>query len=285
MKRTVISAALILLTVLIGVPASAHATPPGHSVSLRVATYNIHAGSGADEVFDVDRTAAQISDLDADVVGLQEVDVHWDARSEWRDLARELAHRLHMHVFFGPIYSLDPSEVGGPRAEFGNAILSKYPIMSAHNHSIARLSSQDPDPVLEPSPGFPEAVINVRGVWMQVFSTHLDFRADPLPRQAQVTDMLEIMGAGRKMPQVLLGDFNAEPQSPEIGPLWDHLDDAWLAAGGSPGEGATYPAGEPQKRIDFVAVSPSMRVIDAHAVASSASDHHPVVAELSVPRW
>ena len=52
------------------------AAADGHSppVRLRVATYNIHAGAGHDAVFDLDRTEATLRALDADVIGLQEVD-------------------------------------------------------------------------------------------------------------------------------------------------------------------------------------------------------------------
>ena len=39
--------------------------------TLRVMTYNIHAGHG-----DIDRTAATIRALSPDIVGLEEVDVH-----------------------------------------------------------------------------------------------------------------------------------------------------------------------------------------------------------------
>lgn len=46
-----------------------------------------------DNVFDLDRQTAELRSLDAYVIGLQEVDVHWGTRSEWRDLAAELAER------------------------------------------------------------------------------------------------------------------------------------------------------------------------------------------------
>ncbi|MFD2081642.1 hypothetical protein SAMN05421678_12849 [Actinopolymorpha cephalotaxi] len=62
-------------------PADSNVTSAGSTVQLRVATYNIHAGLGQDNVFDLDRTAATIRALDADLIGLQEVDVHWGARS------------------------------------------------------------------------------------------------------------------------------------------------------------------------------------------------------------
>lgn len=68
-----------LLGVLVAPPAAATtARPPsGGDLPLRVATYNIHAGAGVDGVFDLDRQTAELRSLDADVIGLQEVDRHW----------------------------------------------------------------------------------------------------------------------------------------------------------------------------------------------------------------
>ncbi|MGB9375963.1 MAG: hypothetical protein WCB04_00425, partial [Mycobacteriales bacterium] len=64
--------------VLLGTPAPAGAgQATGPPVPLRVASYNIHAGIGSDGAFDLDRTAEAIRALDADVVGLEEVDVNW----------------------------------------------------------------------------------------------------------------------------------------------------------------------------------------------------------------
>ncbi|GAA4951635.1 hypothetical protein GCM10023238_17450 [Streptomyces heliomycini] len=36
------------------------------------------------------------------MIGLQEVDVHWGARSDFADEARALAGKLDMRVFFAP---------------------------------------------------------------------------------------------------------------------------------------------------------------------------------------
>jgi endonuclease/exonuclease/phosphatase family metal-dependent hydrolase len=74
---------------------------------------------------------------------------------------------------------------------------------------------------------------------------------------------------------VLLGDFNAEPAAPELSPLWTKLDDAGDA-------GPTYPADLPAKRIDYVTVSRGTPVTHTEVIDSTASDHRPVLAELSV---
>ncbi|MEW2065256.1 endonuclease/exonuclease/phosphatase family protein [Streptomyces sp. NPDC007002] len=262
------------------VAAPAHRSPAGETsggLPLRVATYNIHAGAGMDGVFDLDRQTAELRELNADVMGLQEVDRHWGSRSEWRDLAGELARRLRMHVSFAPIYSLDPAQPGGPRAEYGVAVLSRHRIVGAENHEITRLSTQDPNPVPAPAPGFGEVVVRVRGLPVHVYVTHLDYRPDPAVRVAQVADTRRIMAEDRG-PKILLGDFNAEPDAPELAPLWRELADA------DPGA-PTFPARNPVKRIDFVAVSKERTAVRRAWVPDSlASDHRAVVADLLLRR-
>ncbi|MFD9405868.1 endonuclease/exonuclease/phosphatase family protein [Streptomyces sp. NPDC059989] len=243
------------------------AAPP---VPVRVVSYNIHAGTGADGAFDPGRQAAVLRALRADVIGLQEVDVHWGARSRWLDVAGELGGRLGMHVSFAPIYRIDG------RA-FGVAVLSRHPVAAARNHRITRLSTQDPGRGPAPAPGFGEVVVRVRGVPLRVYVTHLDHRADPAVRVAQVADMRRIMARGGGGPYVLLGDFNAPPPARELAPLWRELTDA------EPG-GSTYPARNPVKRIDYVAVSAGVRVHGAAVADTLASDHRPVLADLRLER-
>jgi endonuclease/exonuclease/phosphatase family metal-dependent hydrolase len=248
-----------------------------------VATYNIHAGAGEDGRYDLARTASAISDLDADVVGLQEVDVHWGARSQWADTAQELADRLGMRVFFAPIYSLDPPAEGQPRREYGVAVLSRWPIVAATNHPLTRLSTVVPDPTPAPAPGFPEVVIEKQGARVHVYTTHLDYRADPSVRQTQVRETLDILADDAGEPRVLVGDLNATPEAPELAPLWPVLTDAWAAAPAA-GTGLTYPAITPTKRIDYVTASTEVKVVASQVVETAASDHRPVVADLVVGR-
>ncbi|WP_246053485.1 endonuclease/exonuclease/phosphatase family protein [Actinocorallia herbida] len=262
---------------------SAAARP--HGADLRVATYNIHAGAGADGVFDLPRLTASLRKLDADIIGLQEVDVHWGDRSGWLDLAGTLGAALGMRSYAGPIYSFDPPAEGAPRREYGNAILSRYPIVSGVNHTMTRLSTQTAAPVAAPGPGLPEVVVRVHGIPVHVYSTHLDFRPDPAVRRIQVAEMLEVLAGDRglRAVRILMGDFNAAPDAPELAPLWPVLTDAWAAAGSGPG--LTYPAGSPDQRIDYITVSGRVRVDSVEVMADAdASDHLPVVADLTLPR-
>ncbi len=276
MRRVGLIVGLIVSVVLSFLPAVPPAAGAGQWVALRVLTYNIHAGIGSDGRLDLARTAAAIRATRADVVALQEVDVHWDARSDFRDQAGDLARVLRMRVFFAPIYDLEPHTPGAPRRRYGVAVLSRFPVLHTENHEITRLSTQDPKPAPAPAPGFAEAVVLVRGVPVHVYSTHLDYRADPSVRAMQVADTLAVLSRARG-PRVLLGDFNAPHEAPELAPLWTVLTDA------AP-DGMTYPADVPVKRIDFVAVSSGVLVRSAAVPATLASDHRPVLAELTVAR-
>jgi len=264
-------------------PAVAGEDPAALNVPVRVATYNIHAGAGADGRYDLARTASAVRDLDADIVGLQEVDVHWGARSQWADTAQELADRLGMRVSFAPIYSLDPPSEGQPRREYGVAVLSRWPIVSTENHPLTRLSTVVPNSTPAPMPGFLEVVIEKQGARLHVYTTHLDYRADPSVRRTQVEETLDILADDAGESRVLVGDLNAPPAAPELAPLWSILTDTWAAAPAA-GNGLTYPAIRPTKRIDYVTVSTEVGVLASHVPVTAASDHLPVVADLVVRR-
>lgn len=224
-------------------------------------TWNIAAGHG-----NLGRIADMIRSINPDVVALQEVDVRWSERSAFVDQADSLAKSLHMNVRFAPIYDLPPRQ-------FGVAILSRYPIVSWANHEITRLSTQEQNAVPARAPGFLETVLDVRGTRLRVFSTHLDYRADPSVRVSQVTEMMQIIGKP-EMPTILAGDLNATPSAPELKPLMASFQD--VAATPAGGE-MTYPAENPVKRIDYVLPSRTFTVTEVRVAATDASDHRPVM--------
>ena len=268
--------ALALLVALIVAPACAH-LPAGApaTVPLRVMTYNIRSGNG-----DLARTADAIRGFAPDVVALQEVDVHWAERSGFADQATELGTRLHMNVRFARIYDLPGASPAAPPREFGVALLSRYPIVAFRNDTLARLSTQEANPVPTPMPGLLDATLDVHGIAVRVFNTHLDYRADPRVRRVQVGDMLARIGDS-SAPTLVFGDMNTRPDAPELAPLIQRLHDAWPATAGP---GFTYPAEAPNERIDYVLVSRGFQVRAASVPVTEASDHRPVVVDLVLDR-
>ncbi len=240
-------------------------------------SYNIAAGNGK-----LDAIVAAIRAESPEVVALQEVDVHWSTRSNFADQASVLAEQLGMHVRFAPIYRFPNADSSAPPREYGLALLSAHPITAFTNHSLTRISTQVQPSVTMLLPGFLDASINVRGTTIRILNTHLDYRPDPAMRALEVAETLDIVG-DVKRPTLLLGDLNAPPDAPELAPLLSVFRDAWQS---DTDLGHSYPASAPVKRIDYVLISPHVRVVRAFVPATTASDHRPVIADLliSFPR-
>ena len=215
---------------------------------LRVATYNIHAGSGMDNVFDLDRQTAQLRALDADVIGLQEVDVHWDARSQsaiwppsWRNGWNACVVRPDLQPRSPTRRRRDASTASRCCPGTGSA--------SAENHEITRLSTQDPEPGARRRRPASARWSYGEGACPCTCTRRTSTTGPTRPYgwRRSPTPGGSWRGGPARARQVLLGDFNAEPGAPELAPLWNELAPA------DPGA-PTFPAEDPVKRIDFVAV-------------------------------
>jgi endonuclease/exonuclease/phosphatase family metal-dependent hydrolase len=239
---------------------------------LRVASFNIHHGVGLDGLLDLARIAAVVEQTGAEVVGLQEVDRHWSARSNFVDQATWLAERLDMHLAFGANLDLDPPASGAPRRKFGTAILSAHRIRTTTNTLLPR-------PLGGEQRGLLEVQIKVRGIPVRVFNTHLQHDSQ-VERLAQVARIRQVLATANES-VVLLGDLNATPATPEIAGLTDLLVDAWVTAG--VGDGFTFDAATPHARIDYVMSSGNVVARTAAVLTTDAADHLPVVADLALP--
>ena len=195
--------------------------------------------------------AATLARLDADVICLQEV---WeDAESSF---AEELAGGLGFHHVYGSRLVLDD-------VEFGNAVLSRWPITGS---AVLPLPSTQSTEELRTC--VRADIDGPRGA-LQVFSTHLNWRFDQSHvRQEQVRAICRFIDAakpvdGRSFPPILGGDFNADPDSDEIRMLSGRaatpvpklvFHDAWEAAGepsDSSATGATWTNRNPYAKLDL----------------------------------
>jgi endonuclease/exonuclease/phosphatase family metal-dependent hydrolase len=76
---------------------------------------------------------------------------------------------------------------------------------------------------------------------------------------------------------VLLGDFNAEPGSAEIALVREAgLTDAFVAGGGGRADELTWPSDRPDRRIDYLWLSPDLAASGFAATDGTASDHRGV---------
>ena len=232
--------------------------------TIRVMSYNIHHGEGLDGKLDLDRIAKLIVDAKADIVGLQEVDRGCE-RTQKRDLPAELAKLTGMTVQFD-------KNIPNQGGEYGNAVLTKFPIKRAKNTHLKSFANGE-------QRGVQQLVLDIRGREVLFMNTHLDARREPVEREHSAVELQQIVAAAGKMPIILVGDFNAIPTAPSIVKVREFLADAWTNVSKEPG--FTIPVKKATRRIDYVWVTPnSVEPVSMNVLYSEASDHLPIISEL-----
>lgn len=266
---------IVLAACLLVLATSTATARPGLAASQRtvtVATYNIHHGVGADGVLDLERIAATLEATGAQLIGLQEVDNHWGARSEFVDQAAWLGERLGMDTCYFPNLDLAPAAGQTANRQYGTAILSIHRLRDCTATPLPNHPGGE-------QRGLAQAYLKVRGVDVAFYNTHLTHNSRP-GRVAQM-DVVNDIVAHDDRPAILVGDLNARPDSPEHPVFTAVVDDVWPRVGDGPG--FTYDSDDPVGRIDYILTSQAVTPLTATVVPSLASDHLPVGAELLLP--
>lgn len=227
---------------------------------MRLASLNLLNGMSLSErAVDPERLARAVTDLRADVVGLQEVD-RGQPRSHNADLTRQVAQAMDVddpaHWRFVPALIGTPggrwraaTEEDDDTSEpaYGIGFVSRWPVTSWH---VTRLpASPVRSPVVlpgtkqliwlqdEPRVGLAAVVQTPTGP-LTIGTTHLSFV--PVWNGVQLrkfTGALEALPG----PRVLLGDLNMPPPFPRLLSRWQVL-----------AKTATYPAWDPKIQLDHV---------------------------------
>ena len=216
-----------------------------------VATYNVHHCAGLDERVDVERIAGVVAATGADIVGFQELDELLE-RSGRTHQARLLAERMGRAVDFFPTL-----ERAGGRYGLGLATIEGA---EAHLERLPRRGAEEPRGAI---------VAQVDDLWVIV--THLS--RDRFSRASQ-TRALASITTSLEGPAVLMGDLNQGPRSLEP-----------LREAGLDGDGTSHRTmnGWRARHIDHVLAGGGARVTRSWTIPSDASDHVPLVAEVSLP--
>lgn len=198
-------------------------------------SYNIQYGFGLDGRYDLERIARSLEG--ADVIALQEV-TRGFSRNGYADMPAAIAALFPDHFWvYGPACDMHSEALEGQvfpprgtRFQFGNMVLSRWPILSTRTLLLPRSRTVDK---INLQRGATEAVIAAPAGAMRVYSVHLDHvSADERIAQlhylterinAFVQEGASLSGAGEfglpepPLPEdyVIMGDFNMEPESPE----------------------------------------------------------------------
>lgn len=248
-----------------------------------------------------------------DIVALQEV-----LRMEQAGLSQldEVGEGLYPHRAYAAAWAIDADS----GFTLGNAVLSRLPIVEQAQVLL-------PNPMGHQSRCLLYVLIETPHGQLPLFVTHLDWQLElSHVRCEQVSFIVAFMAeriaqaqtrtqpGADVLPAVLLGDFNAEPDSDEVRFLRGrhalpapangarrgvYFNDCFLYCGGDEKSGATYTRAnryaakerEPDRRIDYIfAALPdrsgrgeplaAWRCLDAEEDGVCPSDHYGVAADL-----
>jgi len=241
-------------------------------MKLHVVSWNIHKGiGGVDRRYNIHRIIEVLSAYKPDIALLQEVDedarrTHFHRQVDLLGDALGMRHR---------IYSV--THHLRRRGQYGNAILSKWPLTDEHHLDLTIGTKKKRGAI------YARTRVRVGGKsrTVAVYNLHLGLAGSE--REAQLRRFIgshPFNGRHHRTPMILGGDLND---------LWGTLGPKLLIPAGFQRAGAlanTFPAAMPLRPLDGIFVRGDVKVRACQpsqmVVATRASDHLPLVAELDL---
>jgi endonuclease/exonuclease/phosphatase family metal-dependent hydrolase len=241
---------------------------------LRVATYNVHGCVGTDGQRSEGRIAEVIASMSADIVGLQELDLG-RARSGHADQAALIAAQLGWKYHFHPAMRRGDEQ-------YGNAIVSRFPI-------ALKRAAEMPGP----APWYCREQRSA--IWIQaetdlgpvhIINSHFGLGYSERALQAKLLIGPSWLGSvPPDEPAILLGDFNSMRTSRPYRIIKAHLRDVRTLVS-PPRAFRTFPTYFPSFAVDHIFVNPALSPTNLKVhhtpLARLASDHFPLVCELTL---
>ena len=234
--------------------------------TVRVATYNIHRGRGLDGRTRLERIAAVLASVDADIVALQEV---VGASPLKPGQAAELGAALGMGWVMAPTRHLRT-------ALFGNVVLTRFPVRHHVQYDLTWKTCEHR--------GVQRVDVALEDDTLHFYNVHLG--TSLLERRHQAARLATLVHDKRVMgPKIVLGDFNEWAR--HLGAtdvLAQRLQSIDLSKHLS--RRRTYPGFFPILHLDHIYYEGKVEVLKVtlprDRMALMASDHLPLVADLSI---
>ncbi|MBO5928387.1 MAG: endonuclease/exonuclease/phosphatase family protein [Clostridia bacterium] len=247
-------------------------------MKLKVLTYNIRSGHPADRedkayYYDLSKVTEEIRFFSPDFFGLNEVDNH-QKRTNFDNQTAIIAKSLEFPHF----YFSKATDLGSSSSEYGNAVVSKFPIVFVE--TILPPEPPRDDELYYEQRGIAHVVLELpNGRQITLLQTHFGLNVGE--RQNMLTVLLRMIDE-IKTPLILMGDFNMRPYDWLLNPVRERLTEVTEALGMMPKTYPSYDRGHPDCKIDYIFVSRHFQPICAEVKQTQASDHYPYYAELEL---
>ena len=240
--------------------------------SIKIGTFNLHYGITGDGTYKLSGLQDILKSELPDMMGFEEVTYgspfngYINMYQDMSMMMSKLGYKNH-YISQGSYYSL------------ANAFFTRFDVESTHTYTYDNQNI------------FQRNILDVRvkinSVIVQVLTTHFTHvpggGASGELRVKQASELL--IYATKTRPdvdyQIVLGDFNVKDiykinYTAEYRLLNSTFHDAWQWSGHGVGTGFTSTAKNPEKRIDYIFVSPNVSVSECHTYQTTQSDHLPI---------
>ena len=253
---------------------------------VRIVTFNIAHGRGLSPIQGMTsrrriratllKIAGLLAELKPDIVALQEI----DEKSRWAGNFDHLEVLREAGGFEHSIFGINNRRAGLLNLCYGNAILSRHPIVESENIAFGRREVGEK--------GFLFAEIDIHHRRLPVANMHLHYRSK-VQRVRQVDRFLAYLLDKQRsrhlhwaVPPIVCGDLNnTHRASDATATLLSHLHD-YGDYTLHPQEGGTFPSPMPTRRLDFIFMPPGVVKVKSHVVRAFLSDHRPVVVDFEL---
>jgi endonuclease/exonuclease/phosphatase family metal-dependent hydrolase len=233
--------------------------------TLRVATYNIHRGRGLDGRTRIERIAAVLATIDADIVALQEV---VGASLLKPGQAAELGAALGMGWVMAPTKLVRT-------ATFGNVVLSRFPVRHHQQYDLTWKTCEPRN--------CQRVDVAIDEFTLHLYNVHLG--TSLMERRHQAAKLATLVHDRRiPSPKIVLGDFNEWARGLAADVIGERLQSVDISKHLS--RRRTYPGFFPILHLDHIYFEGAVDVVRVSLprdrMALMASDHLPLVADLRI---
>ncbi|MBR5538988.1 MAG: endonuclease/exonuclease/phosphatase family protein [Clostridia bacterium] len=234
-------------------------------MQFKVITYNIMSCREYKNIKNINPilAASVLKKENPDIIGLNEVHgAGGEFSAQTVEICRELGYD---YCYFCPALFLNGSF-------YGNALISRYPILSAERIMVE-------DPVVKDEKAYYETrcIIKARidvGEVITVYVTH--FGLANAEKKNAVKALLDNLDGSKT---IFMGDLNVMPDNEFLLPIKEVLNDTAITSDKS---NVSFPSDNPTMKLDYIFTSKDIKTLSCGTIENTTSDHYPYFAEIEI---
>lgn len=247
-------------------------------MKIKAVTYNVchcrdySVSTKGDIPVNIEKHGRYLQKINADIVALNEV--FFQGIQETYNNQTEKLSKIAEYPYYVESVGQELSF-----ATIGNAILSKYPIEDVEKISVLAPTEDERrkgENKWYEDRAILSIVVNVNGEKVRVMTTH--FGLNMLEQERMVNTLIPLI-ENSKFPIILMGDFNTQPHTDILLPIYEKLKSCADEKGNTE---FTFSSFNPHGTIDYIFVSKGAKVKEFLVRTEILSDHRACQADIEI---